>query len=99
MADLGKALRGPIREKRRQETALFDQISQLLKVLLDAREKYPSVGGASGKTLMNTLRIESILEIRAALKYPLGEKLIEMGEREGWEAPIYQNHGQLLSQR
>jgi len=53
----------------------------ILQVLLAARKKRPSNGGASGKMLMDCLSIDSIVEIEFALWYLREKGWIESGER------------------
>lgn len=53
----------------------------ILQVLLAARKKKPSTGGASGKMLMDCLQIDSIIEIEFALWYLREKGYIETGER------------------
>lgn len=53
----------------------------VLQVLLAARKKRPTSGGASGKMLMDCLNINNIAEIEFALWYLREKGLIEVGER------------------
>jgi hypothetical protein len=53
----------------------------ILQVLLAARKKKPSSGGASGKMLMDCLQLDSIIEIEFALWYLRENHYIETGER------------------
>jgi hypothetical protein len=53
----------------------------ILQVLLAARIKKPSAGGASGKMLMDALQRTSIVELELALWYLRGNSYIETGER------------------
>ncbi len=53
----------------------------VLQVLLEARRKRPSSGGASGKMLLDCLNIEHVGVIEFALWYLREKGLIEMGER------------------
>jgi hypothetical protein len=52
-----------------------------LQVMLAARKKRPSNGGASGKMLMDCLNIDSVAEIEFALWYLREKGWIESGER------------------
>jgi hypothetical protein len=53
----------------------------ILQVMLAARKKRPSSGGASGKMLMDCLNIDTVAEIEFALWYLREKGWIEAGER------------------
>lgn len=53
----------------------------ILQILLAARKKRPSNGGASGKMLMDVLNIDTITEVEFALWYLREKGFIEAGER------------------
>lgn len=53
----------------------------VLQILLAARKRRPTTGGASGKMLMDCLNLDVITEIEFALWYLREKGLIEVGER------------------